>query len=85
MKILNSIIGLFVLSVFISCGDEDEVRDISVSRTLIVYMAADNDLSADALSDIEEMKQGFSKAEVHLTVFGFRFKAWYIPDTEDFN
>jgi hypothetical protein len=32
-------------------------------------MAADNDLSSDALSDIEEMKQGFSEAEVHLTVF----------------
>ncbi|MDR2774095.1 MAG: hypothetical protein LBC19_05025 [Tannerella sp.] len=69
MKNLNSIIGLFVLSVFISCNDEDGMHDLSVSRTLIVYMAADNDLSMDALADIEEMKQGFSETGVHLVVF----------------
>jgi hypothetical protein len=40
-----------------------------VSRTIIVYMAADNDLDADALADIEEMKQGFSEKGVNLMVF----------------
>jgi hypothetical protein len=32
-------------------------------------MAADNDLSADALNDLEEMKQGFSETGVRLIVF----------------
>jgi hypothetical protein len=32
-------------------------------------MAADNDLDADALADIEEMKQGFSEKDANLIVF----------------
>jgi hypothetical protein len=53
-----------------SCtNEEDELTPESVSRTLIVYMAADNDLSADALADLEEMKQGFSENGTNLIVF----------------
>ena len=32
-------------------------------------MSADNDLSADALSDIEEMKKGYRDNGIHLIVF----------------
>lgn len=64
----------FVASMLIiaSCTNEKEEELItleSVSRTLIVYMAADNDLSADALADLEEMKQGFSENGANLIVF----------------
>lgn len=59
---------LFSLA-FISCRHDNEDIVQPVSRTLIVYMAADNDLSADALADIEEMKQGFSETGANLLVF----------------
>jgi hypothetical protein len=69
---ITTVIFLLVVIVtivlFISCGKDDLANDTTI-RTIIVYMAADNDLSADALSDIEEMKQGFSEAGVHLIVF----------------
>jgi hypothetical protein len=54
---------------FVSCSKEDIADEDTAIRTIIVYMAADNDLSADALTDIEEMKQGFSETGVRLTVF----------------
>lgn len=59
------------LSVFIvtACNKDEWSSIESVNRTIIVYMAADNDLSADALADIEEMKQGFSETKNNLIVF----------------
>ncbi|GHU84908.1 hypothetical protein FACS189415_8220 [Bacteroidia bacterium] len=48
------------LLIITSCTEDENLAQESVSRTLIVYLAADNDLSADALDDIDEMKQGFS-------------------------
>jgi hypothetical protein len=48
--------------------DKDEIP--ITERTIIIYMAADNDLSADAYyDDIEEMKQGFSGTDANLIVF----------------
>ncbi|MDR2087524.1 MAG: hypothetical protein LBP72_10195 [Dysgonamonadaceae bacterium] len=67
MKRVISII-LFSLIVF-SCEENDNLRPEPVNRTIIVYMAADNDLAADALSDMEEMKQSFSENGVSLIVF----------------
>jgi hypothetical protein len=40
-----------------------------IERTIIVYMAADNDLSIDAYVDLEEIKQGFSEMGSNLIVF----------------
>lgn len=53
---------------FVSC-DKDHTDDIQPLRTIIVYMAADNDLSPDALDDIEEMKKGFPSTHTNLIVF----------------
>jgi hypothetical protein len=66
---------LLILLSFVACNKNDieppEIEDESeiivpserVGRTIIVYMAADNDLSVDAVNDIEEMKTGFLSAE----------------------
>jgi hypothetical protein len=64
-------IGYFILfSVIISsCTEDENLSQEQVNRTIIVYMAADNDLSFDALADIEEMKQSFSATGVNLIVF----------------
>jgi hypothetical protein len=51
----------------VSCSKEDTPE--LTSRTVIVYMAADNDLSADAWVDLAEMKRGFSETGAKLIVF----------------
>jgi hypothetical protein len=61
------IIVFFLLSV--SCSKDDIPIIIPADRTIIAYMAADNNLSVDALDDIEEMKQVFSEMEANLVVF----------------
>ncbi len=58
---------LLCLAYFVSCGKN--AADVPVKRTIIVYMAADNDLSGDADADIEEMKKGFSEKGTNLIVF----------------
>ena len=57
----------FFSLILISCHDNDNI--VPINRTIIVYMAADNDLSDDAFADIEEMKQGFLETGVNLLVF----------------
>ncbi len=67
MKI-EKIILLSALLMLIACHTEhDDI--IYAERTIIVYMSADNDLSEDALNDIEEMKGGFNSTDTHLIVF----------------
>jgi hypothetical protein len=51
-----------------ACSKDHSV-DTATVRTVIVYMAADNDLWADALVDVEEMQAGFSEQRVNLVVF----------------
>ncbi len=65
--LLIPLLGLLLAS----CKDDDEkmTNQPKISRTIIVYMAADNDLSEDALNDIEEMKQSFSGSDVNFLVF----------------
>lgn len=63
---------LFALLALIACDaerDEDVTSIVQAERTVIVYMSADNDLSADALDDIEEMKKGYIDNGIHLIVF----------------
>jgi hypothetical protein len=45
------------------------MENMSASRTFIVYMAADNDMSGDAFADIEKVKEGFSGTGTNLVVF----------------
>jgi hypothetical protein len=68
---MKQILYIFtVLALFVSCeeGNNREEKH-PISRTIIVYMIADNDLSTDALADLEEMKQGYSETGVNLIVF----------------
>lgn len=61
-----------VLLAFTACHteyDEDIIPIIYAERTVIVYMSADNDLSADALDDIEEIKKGYRDNDVNLVIF----------------
>jgi hypothetical protein len=61
---------MFVLIGFSSCDKNDSPEPaVSTDRTIIVYMAADNDLSGDADVDLEEMKQGFTETGANLIVF----------------
>jgi hypothetical protein len=66
----KNILMTFIILLFASCNREDDPPVvITATRTVIVYMAADNDLSADAFSDIEEMKEGFEETGTNLVVF----------------
>jgi len=49
--------------------EEIPKEDEPVSRTIFVYMAADNDLSDDAYIDLEEMQRGFAEKGANLVVF----------------
>jgi hypothetical protein len=75
-RIVNKITAIILVVVvivttilFVSCREENISNEDTISRTVIVYMAGDNDLSMDALADIEEMKQGFSGNNINLLVF----------------
>ena len=65
-------IFLYTLFAFLwllsSCSKEDE-KDALSTRTVIAYLAADNDLWEDALKSIEEMKAGFREGGAKLIVF----------------
>jgi hypothetical protein len=65
-KFIFIVSSLFIIC---SCREDENPGQESVSRTIIVYMAADNDLSLDAIADIREMKQNFSATGINLIVF----------------
>jgi hypothetical protein len=52
----------------VGCDKEAELPDFTVNRTVIVYLAADNDLSGDALVDLEEMQCGYTETGANLIV-----------------
>jgi CDP-diglyceride synthetase len=58
-----------IVTIFASCSKDDTPEPVRAKRTVIVYMAADNDMSGDAFNDIEEMKEGFSETGANLAVF----------------
>ncbi|MDR1097421.1 MAG: hypothetical protein LBL57_04750 [Tannerella sp.] len=61
---------IFVVLIFtVSCQKDDDPGLLPVNRTVIVYMAADNDLSGDALVDLEEMQRGYTETGAKLVVF----------------
>lgn len=69
-KNLIPIMLLFILLFCLSCTDDRNDNHISkVSRTIIVYMIADNDLSDDALLNIKLMEKGYIETGAKLIVF----------------
>ncbi|MDR1595004.1 MAG: hypothetical protein LBS43_11065 [Prevotellaceae bacterium] len=57
-----------IFTVFASCNKDEVPEPVRIERTVIVYMAADNDLWDVALVDLEEMKQGYNETGVNLIV-----------------
>lgn len=53
-------ISLVAMLGFTSCGGSKDEPEITPERTLIVYMADNNNLSTAATADIQEMQQGIS-------------------------
>ena len=51
------------------CNCSKEGEEVPPTRTVIAYLAADNDLWEDALRSIEEMKSGFQEGGARLIVF----------------
>ncbi|MCL2651701.1 MAG: clostripain-related cysteine peptidase [Candidatus Azobacteroides sp.] len=71
MKITNSLIKTYIilfLLIVISCQKE-EIQKNPATRTIIAYMAANNDLAGDAFVGLQQMVQGFSEKGVNLIVF----------------
>jgi hypothetical protein len=60
----------FLLTLLVACSDDDiNIHEvIPIKRTIIVYMAANNDLSGDALVDLEEMQRGYTETGANLVV-----------------
>jgi hypothetical protein len=57
-----------IFVVFVSCRKEETQEKTPALRTVIVYMAADNNLWDVAYIDIEEMNQGYIETGVNLIV-----------------
>ncbi|MDR1342538.1 MAG: hypothetical protein LBK18_04675, partial [Prevotellaceae bacterium] len=61
---------MLCILIFLSCSGREEVQEPSLSqRTVLVYMAADNNLYRNALTDIEEMLQASIPPDVNLVVY----------------
>ncbi|MDR1582942.1 MAG: hypothetical protein LBS55_06735, partial [Prevotellaceae bacterium] len=64
----NILITIIVLLIASCNKDEESPKPVRIDRTIIAYMAADNDLWDVALVDLEEMKQGYNETGVNLIV-----------------
>lgn len=64
---------LLLLSLLLtSCHKDDEPQTTPYKRTVLVYLAADNNLSSFALEDLAEMKEGMAQVSdgmLHLLVY----------------
>jgi hypothetical protein len=65
----NELILSFCLF-FYACQKEDIMKTkVPATRTIIAYIAGDNDLSGDASVSLQQMEQGFTETGVNLIVF----------------
>jgi hypothetical protein len=60
---------ILLVSIITACRNEEETKPLFAARTVIAYIAADNDLSYDAYVSLQQMKQGFLETGVNLIVF----------------
>jgi len=65
---ISHALSFVFLFAFTAC-QKKELPDNRAPRTIIVYMAADNDLSGVVSTNLDQMKQGFSETGTHLIVF----------------
>jgi len=67
----NKLISLYIILLLLAFGacEKEESPENLARRTIIAYVAADNDLSYDAYESLQQMEQGFSEAGVRLIVF----------------
>lgn len=69
MKLIQKLLFLFVILLpLVGCKDESnsvEPESFNTDKTIIVYMAADNNLSPYATDNINSIKSGFSKNSVN--------------------
>lgn len=66
------VVMLLSLLALASCDKEEAPEPSSYKRTVLVYLAADNNLSSFALQDLEEMKEGMKQVAdgtLHLLVY----------------
>jgi len=71
MKVINShikIVFFLLLFILVSCQKE-EIQKTPATRTIIAYIAANNDLAGDASFSLQQMEQGFSEKDVNLVAF----------------
>jgi uncharacterized protein YceK len=67
---LTILLPCFLLSACVAaCSKDDSAESAPADRTVMVYMAADNDLWGDALADLEEMQRGFTETGAKLVAF----------------
>jgi hypothetical protein len=65
----NSITMLLAALLFLSCSGREDEEPLLPQRTVLVYMAADNDLYRNALTDIDEMLAAAVPADGNLVVY----------------
>lgn len=58
----------FLFPLFFSCTESEDI-ELPMNHVVIVYMAADNDLSNDAILNLEQIKKGYSRTGNKLIVF----------------
>jgi len=63
------LLSFITLSFFLSCDRFIGIENIPSYRTIIAYVAVDNDLSEDAFENIRDMELGFEEKGVNLIVF----------------
>jgi len=67
-NVIYSILSVFIIT---ACSKEDGIKPVpaTAARTVIAYIAADNDLAGDASISLQQMEQGFTEKNVNLIVF----------------
>ena len=61
-------LGFCSILSFISCADSDTIKK-DIERTVLVYMAADNNLSSFGNTNIQLMLQGMKNVEGRLVIY----------------
>ena len=61
--------SLILIILFHACNKDEVLEKVLNKRTVIIYMAADNNLSDDAYANLEEIKQGFKEKDTKLIIF----------------